>query len=210
MSIFEWVAKGKTADLLRAHPLEIVALAENSWREGAREVGASPDFAWPENIIQQVLITDFSQRLITPVELKRAELWPHLIYAYLIENTGIFEIFRKVSELYRLDSRLPPLKKPAHFPRWQRIASRLRARTRQPYWINKTKFIYGTYFLSAFSAGLAKIKILQSFTCAIGIEELPGSGSNHITAPTIYSPLGARLIGLSVTCHYLTFDWSAC
>jgi hypothetical protein len=110
MSIFEWVAKGKTADLLRAHPLEIAALVENRWRERAGEVGASPEFAWPESTIQQVLIRDFDKRLITPAELKQAELWPHLIYAYLIENTGIFEIFQKLSELYRLDSRLPPLK----------------------------------------------------------------------------------------------------
>ncbi len=98
----------KGADrLFRQHPLELNALLEQSWKLGIR---GCPDHAHPLN---RGILEGMPDRWLAsaklgpnpepPVAGKREAkpvLWDHLIYAFMIENTGIYEVFRKVLHAY--------------------------------------------------------------------------------------------------------------
>lgn len=78
--------------LLRAHPVQIANLLEQVWNSRSRapgEVGTPGNRSnidgFPDNLLP-----------VTRLALTRPVQWEHLIYAYMIENTRIFEIFRRV------------------------------------------------------------------------------------------------------------------
>jgi hypothetical protein len=96
--------------LLQGHPLLLTALIESYWHNSARESywrntarGGSPSDAWPQLMIDSVLLDFDWQVAVAP-----APLWEHLIYAYLIEKTGINRIFQEASKLYASGEQLPP------------------------------------------------------------------------------------------------------
>jgi hypothetical protein len=96
--------------LLQAHPLVLTALAECVWREQVRPVQPAqpplPIAAWPEAMTDRIL-NDFQPGLPGGPLARLADTrWDHIIYAYMIENTRIFDIFRKVNELYQSGEQL--------------------------------------------------------------------------------------------------------
>jgi hypothetical protein len=112
--------------LLRLHPAELAVLLETAWNQRRRHAAgsppATPDLGHPDNRsaipglglpVPKVVETPpggTPQDRITPFLTKLGSLstppvnggpiqgvvWPHLIYAYMIENTGIYEVFRRV------------------------------------------------------------------------------------------------------------------
>ena len=92
--------------LFRRHPLELTALLERGWN-CAIDGSGKQEFprkrcriqGLPSILIEQLEsgtenTTPHSGGDATPV------LWDHLIYAFMIENTGIYEVFRRVLLAY--------------------------------------------------------------------------------------------------------------
>jgi hypothetical protein len=87
--------------LFQYHPLQITALVETAWRN--RQTGnAFPFDAWPQGITDAIINAFPSQ----PGLQGGAVNWDHLIYAYLIENTRIHDIFRAVVDAYQHNEQL--------------------------------------------------------------------------------------------------------
>jgi hypothetical protein len=86
--------------LFQYHPLLITALVERYW--GNRYLGeAFPFDSWPEALTVRI-INDFSPAGISERGLHKGPVnWDHLIYAYLIENTRIYSIFRQLLRTYQ-------------------------------------------------------------------------------------------------------------
>jgi hypothetical protein len=102
-------SKIRAETLLYGHPDEIIALAEIFWRQHAAALGSQAAFAWPQKKIARVLDdhgTDWwtGARGVPPPAPAHRD---HIIYAYLIEKTGIFDIFRTANELYKSDADMP-------------------------------------------------------------------------------------------------------
>jgi hypothetical protein len=80
--------------LLQFHPLVITSFVEDYWRTSPEN--ARLPAAWPAQmtarIIQEFGALNFNVANPPPTS------WDHLIYAYLIENTRILDIFAKVME----------------------------------------------------------------------------------------------------------------
>jgi hypothetical protein len=113
--------QARAEKLLYAESDEIIALAEIHWREHAKPPGAPPNGhpvgldvqnrwpAWPERKTTRIL--DDYQKVwwaapgapvpVAGVAPPVPDHRDHLVYAYLIEKTGIFEIFRRASELHK-------------------------------------------------------------------------------------------------------------
>jgi hypothetical protein len=82
--------------LFQYHPLQITALIETAWRN--RQAGnAFPFDAWPQTLTDSIINAFPSQ----PNLQSGAANWDHLIYAYLIENTRIYDIFQAVVHAYQ-------------------------------------------------------------------------------------------------------------
>ncbi|MBT2403097.1 MULTISPECIES: hypothetical protein [unclassified Streptomyces] len=92
--------------LFQQHPAELLSLLESAWGQGFRAGNppavlplrnATPVLggAWPTRSRFGPLATrpGPQQGVILP---RRQFAWEHLIYAYLIENTRVYEIFRRV------------------------------------------------------------------------------------------------------------------
>jgi hypothetical protein len=86
--------------LFQGHPEFITALAEYYWthRDGNPPIAAWPD-AVTTRILQEFGVAGFPGGPFN-------NHWDHLIYAYLIENTRIYDIFAKVLKTYRSGERL--------------------------------------------------------------------------------------------------------
>lgn len=107
--------------LFRAHPSELAALLEAAWKFRKWEESQEPghpdrrsDIPELPTYLLEIFRDAFEEADLglfqTTDERPRAIFrWDHLIYAYLIENTGIFEIFRKVLHEYRYGEKLGPL-----------------------------------------------------------------------------------------------------
>jgi hypothetical protein len=92
----------KAQRLLSSHPLVITSFVEDFWRqstEGQKLPGHLSHGAWSEAMTKRIqrdfIVRDDDFKITDP-----PQSWDHLIYAYLIENTGIFDIFAKVMERY--------------------------------------------------------------------------------------------------------------
>ena len=109
--------------VLRTHPLELAAYLEAYWAGGPTVVNPDltvghPNFLSAEPSVSIVLSPGASPPIV-PLPADRVLLgvpvddvingngkfallrWDHLIYAYMIENTRIYEIFRRVLHEYR-------------------------------------------------------------------------------------------------------------
>jgi hypothetical protein len=87
--------------LFQYHPLQITALVETAWRN--RQAGnAFPFDAWPQALTDAIVNAFPAQ----PNLQGGAVNWDHLVYAYLIENTRIYDIFRAVLDAYQHDEHL--------------------------------------------------------------------------------------------------------
>jgi hypothetical protein len=96
--MFRQIATSIPAELLfQMHPLELQAYLEKAWerRRDRSEPLGHPDHRsnlapLPFNLLQAVRVPIKNDKEGLPPR------WDHLIYAYMIENTRIYEIFRKV------------------------------------------------------------------------------------------------------------------
>lgn len=92
---------GGPQDLFKRHPATLAALLETAWafRMQDEDPDASQPFgsvqrpspALPDGVLNQVGFVKASRP-----QLDRKVVWHHLIYAYMIENTRIFEVFERV------------------------------------------------------------------------------------------------------------------
>jgi hypothetical protein len=82
--------------LLQFHPLVISSFVEDSWRNSQEYDSPLRAAAWPAAMTARIR-EDFGADGFDAAYPSRTG-WDHLIYAYLIENTRIFDIFAKVVE----------------------------------------------------------------------------------------------------------------
>jgi hypothetical protein len=84
--------------LLQSHPLVITSFVEDYWRQSTE--GRRLPAAWPALMTSRIR-TEFAEFGVRTGDFYIANpCWDHLIYAYLIENTRIFDIFAKMLETY--------------------------------------------------------------------------------------------------------------
>jgi hypothetical protein len=107
------IGNGGAAALFQLHPAELMALLELAWNirtaDPGKELG-HPDrrsdldglpHAWLDPLFPPPVLgsppsaRNFAAKLRDAAD-KRPVMWDHLIYAYMIENTRIYEIFRRV------------------------------------------------------------------------------------------------------------------
>jgi hypothetical protein len=84
--------------LFQYHPVQLMALVETYWRNRNWPAGAPFD-PLPIATTSRIF-ADFPGMLVQP-GLAGPTNWDHLIYAYLVENTRIFDIFAKVLQTYQ-------------------------------------------------------------------------------------------------------------
>lgn len=119
----------KAKVLFRLHPSELFALLELAWefRQWFDTLPLGHPYRRSDiSELPRYLLDNFNfsnanrQRFTFPIDniLNIGVLWDHLIYAYLIENTRIYEIFRRVIYEYRHGERLGvPLASSQHWLR---------------------------------------------------------------------------------------------
>jgi hypothetical protein len=105
----------KAEGLFRMHPAELAALLELAWefRVWFESLPLGHPFRrsdiaeLPEELLDNFPFSETNrQRFITGTLNLGTVQWDHLIYAYLIENTRIYDIFRRVLYEYRHGERL--------------------------------------------------------------------------------------------------------
>lgn len=98
--------------LFKAHPAELAWLLEETWRQRfdiqARSLGdpdrrsalsaALPPSSEGAPLSDELadILSFFDSSGGDPVEIQRQFRWDHLIYAYMIENTRLYEVFKRV------------------------------------------------------------------------------------------------------------------
>jgi hypothetical protein len=142
------IARQKAEQLFRSHPVELAALLEMAWqfRKWELDPFGNPPLGHPNhrsdipqlpNYLLEALfgneINDFfdvNKGCFLPNNSGIVR-WDHLIYAYLIENTRIYDIFRRVIYEYRYGERLgTPLASSQH---WLRNTEELFFRDAAPF-----------------------------------------------------------------------------
>lgn len=90
-------------DLLSRHPFEIALALETVWNHRAVLSPANSELGSPANrsILDAIALTLAPPSGVTPIARVTTSAsftfrWDHLIYAFMIENTRIYEIFRRV------------------------------------------------------------------------------------------------------------------
>jgi hypothetical protein len=96
------INEDEVRELFGRHPLWITSLIEHYWRRRTDNPQEVRNWAWPPNITNRIA-DDFAWPL--PQENFTGDS-DHLIYAYLIENTRIYDIFAKVLKTYRSGEQL--------------------------------------------------------------------------------------------------------
>jgi hypothetical protein len=139
-----FIDRQKAEGLFRLHPSELAALLELAWefREWFEDLSLGHPFRrsdipqLPKYLLNLFPFADdnrelFTNQLIDSVCHFGVTLWDHLIYAYLIENTRIYDIFRKVIHEYRHGEQLGvPLASSQH---WLRNTEELFFRDAAPF-----------------------------------------------------------------------------
>jgi hypothetical protein len=117
------ISSQKAEQIFRLHPAELAALLELAWefRVWENDPPGNPPLGYPNRRsdipqLPEYLLDALFENAPNPfVETNRGRFrageigtvrWDHLIYAYLIENTRIYEIFRRVIYEYRHGERL--------------------------------------------------------------------------------------------------------
>src|SRR5262245_25423519 len=88
-------------ELFNRHPIELVAVLERFWELGRSTTSGTPDepLGHPDHRsdVNGIPINSLSSGFGTSfASSDRTIRWDHLIYAYMIENTRVYEIFRRV------------------------------------------------------------------------------------------------------------------
>jgi len=91
----------QVADLFDLHPLQIVGLLERVWTRRLRE---TDPLGHPDNrsLVNELPVSfpPLNKDRVDPLPTSDSSeiplRWDHLIYAYMVENTRMFEIFRRV------------------------------------------------------------------------------------------------------------------
>jgi hypothetical protein len=89
--------ENEARELFSRHPLWITALIEHYWRRRSDNTQGVRNWAWPP-IMTNRIGDEFGWPL---PQLDFTGDSDHLIYAYLVENTRIYDIFAKVLKTYR-------------------------------------------------------------------------------------------------------------
>ena len=101
--MFRQIAQAHTTfdQIIRAHPARLAALLEAHWNLIAAppNVVAPPDPNFPYSL-ETITSTATAWGPLAPVPAPPAIAWDHLIYAYMVENTRIFEIFERVIRVF--------------------------------------------------------------------------------------------------------------
>lgn len=135
--------------LFQAHPIQITTLLELAWRarehqDSAELLLGQPDRrsdsrGIPDCLLDGLMCTlrqrgsDATLEPFNRASWTNVQLWMHLIYAYLIENTRVYEIFRKVIYEFRHGEKLGiPRPETQH---WMRITEELFYRSPAPFFI---------------------------------------------------------------------------
>lgn len=142
------IAPQKAEQLFRLHPSELAALLEMAWefRVWENDSAGNPPLGHPNRRSDIPQLPDYLLEVLFGNEFndffdvnkgcflpgnKGLFRWDHLIYAYLIENTRIHDIFRKVIHEYRHGERLGvPLASSQH---WLRNTEELFFRDAAPF-----------------------------------------------------------------------------
>src|SRR3712207_3445736 len=110
------------------HPLQLTRFLEEAWFARA-DVSGRPSPALPSDVLDDLeseidallgdITTDIYPLFIrNPSDQPRKVIWNHLIYAYMIENTRIFEISQRVLREYLTGENLEVPSEAGH--RWLR------------------------------------------------------------------------------------------
>jgi hypothetical protein len=101
------------------HPMQLARYLEEAWiNRVATNVLPSPDRLEVPSALRNIEATSF----ITPA-LTTSVIWDQLIYAYMVENTRIYEIFRRVLEEFLYGERLGTPSNATHH--WLRTTEQL-------------------------------------------------------------------------------------
>jgi hypothetical protein len=103
---------GGPSFLFQFHPADLIALCELAWENRAKSAGQQPGSPFNRSGLSSFATSWFGLNAMpilpsppgSPVlavinAIRRrpnAVFWPHLIYAYMVENTRVYEIFRRV------------------------------------------------------------------------------------------------------------------
>jgi hypothetical protein len=115
--------------VLDLHPMELSRFLEEAWNARANPA-QTPVPAAPASLLGQEGDSGLARRLLSvPIDIYPFSgfvpaVWDHLIYAYVIENTRIYEIFRKVLFEYLHGERLGVATRPES-QRWLRTTEEL-------------------------------------------------------------------------------------
>jgi hypothetical protein len=101
--MFRQIAQAHTTfdQIVRAHPARLAALLEAHWHlvTAPPNLVAPPDPNSPYSL-ESIASTATAWQPLAPVPAPPAIAWNHLIYAYMVENTRIFEIFERVIRVF--------------------------------------------------------------------------------------------------------------
>jgi hypothetical protein len=90
--------------LFELYPTELASLLEKAWRARWGDRAGEFDFSWTPLTKRSAQLTGILRRM---ADCEPAGMvWDHLIYAYMIENTRIYEIFRRVLQEFLHGERL--------------------------------------------------------------------------------------------------------
>jgi hypothetical protein len=142
------IDKDRAENLFKLHPSELGALLEMAWEFRKHDPGKGsighPDFRSNLTELPEKVLALFNEMTrINRASFKADNLggvrWDHLIYAYLIENTKVYDIFGKVLEAFLHGEKLGVPTPDAHH--WLRNTEAL-------FYSNPTPFsIFSTYSL---------------------------------------------------------------
>jgi hypothetical protein len=87
-------------ELFNIHPIELVGILERVWEASRSTTTGAPDEPLGHPDHRSDVNSIRASLLPSPVAIigsdKNLRRWDHLIYAYMIENTRVYEIFRRV------------------------------------------------------------------------------------------------------------------
>ena len=136
----------RAEQVMTAHPVRLHRYLDEAWsRGGIASTTSTKDVFLGEdqNIISALgRPPGFVDPSGMPISAPAKQPWEHLIYAYLLENTGMFRIFRRVVELYAVGE---ALEVPADITRqWARTSEELLLRDPPPFHITSlTSWVRG-------------------------------------------------------------------
>ncbi|WP_163093058.1 hypothetical protein [Bacillus cereus] len=127
--------------VFKYHPVELSGYLEEIWRyrkiDPYAEIITTQSLNELSDSIRNSLLSHSDQKLdpLSKYISKDVSFWHHLIYAYMIENTRIFEIFHRVLKEYLYGERLATPS--AEGQRWLRITENLFYMDSSPFMIHR-------------------------------------------------------------------------